>query len=60
MDKNIVAVTEIYVDGNLAGRKAQVVKDPIDYQAWGIGIGIALFGLWMMIIPLESWRLFGG
>lgn len=55
---DVVAVTEIYIDGKLANRKALVVKDPIDYQAWAIGIGLVLFGLWALVIPLESWGLF--
>ncbi len=56
---DVVELTEIYIDGNLAGRKAETVKDPIDYKAWALGIGLVLIGLWVMIIPLESWRLFG-
>ena len=58
-NEKMIAVTEIYVDGNLAGRRAEVVKEPIDYFAWFIGIILVLIGLWVMIIPLESWGLFG-
>jgi hypothetical protein len=55
----VIAVTEIYVDEKLVDKKAKVVKDPIDYAAWAIGLGIAVIGLWIMVIPMESWGVFG-
>jgi hypothetical protein len=55
----IIAVTEIYAGEQLVGKKAKVIKDPIDYVSWAIGIGIAIAGIWIMVIPMESWGFFG-
>jgi len=55
---DIIAVTEIYVDEKLVDKKAKVIKKPIDYVTWAMGFGIAVIGLWVMVIPMESWGFF--
>jgi hypothetical protein len=55
---DVIAVTEIYVNEKLVDKKAKVIKDPIDYVAWVIGLGIAVVGLWIMVIPMEAWGFF--
>ena len=55
---DVIAVTEIYIDGVLVDKKAKVIKDPVDYLAWTIRLGIVTIGLWIMAIPMESWGFF--